>query len=68
MYVILHLVQRGGAWAWRGPAQSPHRCTKYNSRYTPPINHMYVVNCLSDHCVCRWQETHSYLILSYLIL
>jgi len=32
---LLHLVQRGGAWAGCGPAQSPHRCTKYNS---PPIN------------------------------
>ena len=32
---LLHLVQRGGAWAGWGPAQSPHRCTKCNS---PPIN------------------------------
>ena len=32
---LLHLVQRGGAWAGYGPAQSPHRCTKCNS---PPIN------------------------------
>ena len=32
---LLHLVQRGGAWAGCGPAQSPHRCTKCNS---PPIN------------------------------
>jgi len=29
------LVQRGGAWAGCGPAQSPHRCTKCNS---PPIS------------------------------
>ena len=28
-------VQRGGAWAGCGPAQSPPRCTKCNS---PPIN------------------------------
>ena len=32
---LLHLVQRGGAWAGWGPAQSPPRCTKCNS---PPIN------------------------------
>ena len=32
---LLHLVQRGGAWAGWGPTQSPHRCTKCNS---PPIN------------------------------
>jgi len=32
---LLHLVQRGGAWAGCGPAQSPPRCTKCNS---PPIN------------------------------
>ena len=23
---LLHLIQRGGAWAGWGPAQSPHRC------------------------------------------
>jgi len=28
---LLHLVQRGGAWAGCGAAQSPHRCTKCNS-------------------------------------
>ena len=32
---LLHLVQRGGAWAGCGPAQSPPCCTKCNS---PPIN------------------------------
>ena len=32
---LLHLVQRGGAGAGCGPAQSPSRCTKCNS---PPIN------------------------------
>jgi len=32
---LLHLVQRGGAWAGPQPAQAPPRCTKYN---TPPIN------------------------------
>ena len=35
MGVLLHLVQRGGAWAGWGPVQYPHRCTKCNS---PPIN------------------------------
>jgi len=33
--VLLHLVQRGGAWAGCGPAQSPPRCIKCNS---PLIN------------------------------
>ena len=32
---LLHLVQRGGAWAGCGPAQTSPRCTKCNS---PPIN------------------------------
>jgi len=32
---LLHLVQRGEAWAGWGPAQSPPRCAKCNS---PPIN------------------------------
>jgi len=32
---LLHLVQRGGAWACWGTAQSPRCCTKCNS---PPIN------------------------------
>jgi len=32
---LLRLVQRGGAWAGCGPAQTPHRCIKCNS---PPIN------------------------------
>jgi len=32
---LLHLVQRGGAWAGCGPAQSPPLCTKCNSS---PIN------------------------------
>jgi len=35
MAVLLHLVQRGGAWAGCSPTQSPPRCTKCNS---PPIN------------------------------
>jgi len=32
---LLHLVQRGGAWAGCGPAQALPRCTKCNS---PPVN------------------------------
>ena len=32
---LLHLVQRGGAWAGLQPTQAPLRCTKCNS---PPIN------------------------------
>ena len=32
---LLHLVQRRGAWAGCGPAQSPSRCTKCNNL---PIN------------------------------
>ena len=32
---LLHLVQRGGAWAGCGPTESPPCCTKCNS---PPIN------------------------------
>ena len=32
---LLYLVQRGGAWAGCGPAQSPPRCTRCNS---PSIN------------------------------
>ena len=32
---LLHLVQRGGAWAEPQPAQAPPRCTKCIS---PPIN------------------------------
>ena len=32
---LLHLVQRGGAWAEPQPVQAPPRCTKCNN---PPIN------------------------------
>jgi len=32
---LLHLVQRGGAWAGCSPAQSPSRCTKCSN--SPPI-------------------------------
>ena len=39
---LLRLVQRGGAWAGCGPAQTPHRCIKCNS---PPINGQYLIRC-----------------------
>jgi len=42
----LHLVQRGGAWAGCGPAQSSPRCTKCNS---PPINGQ-----CTNHCIAIW--------------
>ena len=42
----LHLIQRGGAWAGCGPAQSPPRCTKCNS---PPINSQ-----CTNHCIAIW--------------
>jgi len=29
---LLHLVQRGGDWAWPQPTQAPPRCTKCNSQ------------------------------------
>jgi len=35
LHLLLHLVQREGAWAGCDPAQSPPRCTKCNN---PPIN------------------------------
>jgi len=39
---LLHLVQRGWAWAGCGPAQSPPRCTKCNSS---PINSQCTNHC-----------------------
>ena len=41
---LLHLVERGGAWAGCGPTQSPPRCTKYNS---PPINGQCTNHCIA---------------------
>jgi len=38
---LLHLVQRGGAWAGWGPAQSPPFCTKCNS---PTINGQWIIS------------------------
>ena len=44
---LLHLVQRGGAWAGCGPAQTPHRCTKCNSRATHqlPVYQLHIIRC-----------------------
>jgi len=46
MLHLVHLVQRGGAWAGCGPAQAPHRCTKCNS---PPINGQ-----CTNHSIAIW--------------
>jgi len=48
---LLHLVQRGRAWADCGPAKSPHRCTKYNS---PPINGHCIYQSLYCCMMVRW--------------
>jgi len=40
---LLHLVQRRGAWAGWGPAQSPPRCTKCNSQR--PVYQLHIVWC-----------------------
>jgi len=45
---MLHLVQRRGAWAGWGPAQSPPRSTKCNS---PRINGQYTKFILFDVAV-----------------
>ena len=41
---LLHLVQRGGAWAGCGLAQGPPHCTKCNS---PPINGQCTNHCIA---------------------
>jgi len=41
---LMDLVQRGGAWAGCGPAQSSPRCTKCNS---PPINGQCINHCIA---------------------
>ena len=46
---LLHLVQRGWAWAGCGPAQSPHRWTKCNS---PPINGQCTNHCIAIFHTC----------------
>ena len=49
---LLHLVQRGGAWAGWGPAQSPPRCTKCNS---PPTTASVPTSYYSIwHYNCLW--------------
>jgi len=46
---LWHLVQRGGAWAGCGPAQSPPRCTKCNSL---PINSLPInIGQCTNHCM-----------------
>jgi len=49
MVGLLHLVQRGGAWAGCGPAQSPPRCNKCNS---PPINDQCINHCIAMMVRC----------------
>ena len=44
MGALLHLVQREGAWAGCGPAQSPPRCTRCNS---PPIKGQCTNHCIA---------------------
>ena len=46
---LLSLVQRGGAWAGCGPAQSPPRCTKCNS---PPVNDQCANHCIDMMVRC----------------
>ena len=41
---LLHLIQRGWAWASCGPGQSPPRCTKCNN---PSINGQCTYHCIS---------------------
>jgi len=40
---LLHLVQRGGAWAGCGPAESPPHCTKCNSPCTHPVYQLHII-------------------------
>jgi len=59
----LHLVQRGGAWASCGLAQSPPRCTKCNS---PPINGQCTNFILFDVAIyCYYSARKLILILPY---
>ena len=46
---LLHLVQRGVAWASCGSAQSPPRCIKCKS---PPINGQCTDHCIANMMVC----------------
>ena len=45
---LFYLVQRGGAWAGCGPAQSPPRCTKCNS---PPVSGQCTNHCTAIRSV-----------------
>jgi len=40
-----HLVQRGGAWAGCGPAQSPPCCTKCNSTHQWLVYQLHIIRC-----------------------
>ena len=46
---LLHLVQRGGAWAGWGPTQSPSCCTKCNS---PPISGQCTNHYIASPLLC----------------
>ena len=48
MDVLLHLVEREGAWAGCGPTQSPPRCTKCNS---PSVNGQCTNHCIAVYIV-----------------
>ena len=48
---LLHLVQRGEAWAGCGPTQSPPRCIKC---YSPPVNGQ-----CTRHCIAIWWSVPS---------
>ena len=51
---LLHLVQRGGAWAGSVLAKAPPHCTKCNS---PPINDQCTNHCIAVFCyaVLMWR-------------
>ena len=41
---LLHLVQRGGDWAWPQPTQAPPRCAKCSS---PPMSGQCTNHCIA---------------------
>jgi len=59
---LLHLVQRGGAWAGCGPAQSPPRCTKCNTANGQCTNFMLVDVAL---CPLKGQTETAIIILMF---
>jgi len=65
MSELLYFVQRGGAWAGCGPAQSPPRCTKYNS---PPINGQCTVLAVYGPLLCGFNVAIKGLIRHYTII